>query len=857
MTTGSGHRPLNTTEKIVTITPPHRSDSATNDAPVVSWHRECGDCPRGSAYNADLCFEIFATDTTWEGANDECQSYGGRLAKISDSDIHNFLSSMILASTGGGYRDYWIGALVHKVWNWGGGNQLQYEDWFTDEPNNLQRGEDRIMLWQATFYFLSHLGLHQNCFIAYMYGQYDDGAVEAVSGGYKWIDEDPTRKETHGVISKYICQFDDTLCSAISHLCGGGVCTDHGGHCFLFSGPLEDKFTSLAYSWAEADTACQNSGGKLAWVEDSATAEAVINKINTDSNLIGNYWTGATLDLTATINNWYWTDGTPVTLINTLDPDFPQSEFCMVLTYTENKATNDYQWLNVDCSSSQSFVCEYDPARGRITGLQHVTNYTVGSVVTYACDEGYHTYDVISATCNSTGNWSHGIPECSSIKRTISLETLTIVVTVLAAGFCLSGFVIGYCYWTSGHMVWFVVHISISRHMVWFVVHISISKHMVWSVVHITISRHMVWSVVHITISRHMAWSVVHIIHISISRHMVWFVVHISISRHMVWFVVHISISTHMAWSVVHISISRHMTWSVVHISISRHMTWSVVHISISRHMVWFVVHISISRHMAWFVVHISISRHMVLFVVHITISRHMVVHISISRHRFWSVVHISISRHMTWFVVHISISRHMVWSVVHISISRHMVWFVVHISISRHMYNISISRHMAWSVVHISISRHMVWFVVHISISDIWFVHISISRHMVWSVVHISISRHMVWFVVHISISRHMAWSVVHISISRHMVWFVVHISISRHMVWFVVHISISRHMAWSVVHISISRHMTWSVVHISISRHMAWSVVHISISRHMVWSVVHISISRHMVWFVVHHYI
>lgn len=51
--------------------------------------------------------------------------------------------------------------------------------------------------------------------------------------------------------------------------------------------------------------------------------------------------------------------GTPVTLINTLEPDYPQSEFCMALLYTENAATNGYEWLNVDCSSAQSFICEY------------------------------------------------------------------------------------------------------------------------------------------------------------------------------------------------------------------------------------------------------------------------------------------------------------------------------------------------------------------------------------------------------------------------------------------------------------------------------------------------------------------
>ena len=57
--------------------------------------------------------------------------------------------------------------------------------------------------------------------------------------------------------------------------------------------------------------------------------------------------------------------------------------------------------------------------------MSSVGRATVGTTITYFCDEGYKlTGGDNTATCTSNGEWSSQIPRCSSGKSTLNWEIL-------------------------------------------------------------------------------------------------------------------------------------------------------------------------------------------------------------------------------------------------------------------------------------------------------------------------------------------------------------------------------------------------------------------------------------------------
>ncbi len=91
---------------------------------------------------------------SWEDAKVAAEDAGGHLATITSAAEDAFVSSGVLANSNG---EYWLGGFQRgdnslkkpaKGWNWVTGEDWNYNNWFTDEPNNYRgRDEKHLGIW--------------------------------------------------------------------------------------------------------------------------------------------------------------------------------------------------------------------------------------------------------------------------------------------------------------------------------------------------------------------------------------------------------------------------------------------------------------------------------------------------------------------------------------------------------------------------------------------------------------------------------------------------------------------------------------------------------------------------------------
>ena len=91
------------------------------------------------------CFKRYTTALTWNDAYRACQNAigGGRLAVVSDSGTHHFLTRLIPTNT-------YIGLYRSGNWfKWVDGSALTYSFWSSGEPNNHGGKENVVEMWSS------------------------------------------------------------------------------------------------------------------------------------------------------------------------------------------------------------------------------------------------------------------------------------------------------------------------------------------------------------------------------------------------------------------------------------------------------------------------------------------------------------------------------------------------------------------------------------------------------------------------------------------------------------------------------------------------------------------------------------
>lgn len=78
-------------------------------------------------------YYAFDEVTTWENAESKCESMGGHLAVVTNSDEQLFLKNTFRA-----YKAYWIGAkYINNTWEWITGEKWDYTNWSKDFPKAI------------------------------------------------------------------------------------------------------------------------------------------------------------------------------------------------------------------------------------------------------------------------------------------------------------------------------------------------------------------------------------------------------------------------------------------------------------------------------------------------------------------------------------------------------------------------------------------------------------------------------------------------------------------------------------------------------------------------------------------------
>ncbi|XP_070548554.1 uncharacterized protein [Ptychodera flava] len=100
---------------------------------------EMSNCPADWHYFNGRCYYVQSNESySWQEAYDICYDMDGRLVIIQDRQLDDFLRTLR-------HGNLWIGLSDIRSeghWEWIDGTPLNYSNWYQNEPNNLQGGED-------------------------------------------------------------------------------------------------------------------------------------------------------------------------------------------------------------------------------------------------------------------------------------------------------------------------------------------------------------------------------------------------------------------------------------------------------------------------------------------------------------------------------------------------------------------------------------------------------------------------------------------------------------------------------------------------------------------------------------------
>ncbi len=107
-----------------------------------------GLCPCDVFYDSGRTYLFCTALQTWSDARSQCQQYGYDLATINDAAEDDALRAEALSYGNTAAWHWWVGytdALVESSFGWAGGNGNSYNNWNSNEPNNLYNNEDCVV----------------------------------------------------------------------------------------------------------------------------------------------------------------------------------------------------------------------------------------------------------------------------------------------------------------------------------------------------------------------------------------------------------------------------------------------------------------------------------------------------------------------------------------------------------------------------------------------------------------------------------------------------------------------------------------------------------------------------------------
>nr|XP_033465980.1 type-2 ice-structuring protein-like isoform X2 [Epinephelus lanceolatus] len=115
--------------------PPEETPQNETESHLV---KRSTDCPSGWSLLGGRCYHYVPRHMTWAGAEKNCQSLGGNLASVQNSQQYFDIQRLISQFTHGS-DPAWIGgsdAEEDGQWFWSDGTPFHYQYWCHGEPNN-------------------------------------------------------------------------------------------------------------------------------------------------------------------------------------------------------------------------------------------------------------------------------------------------------------------------------------------------------------------------------------------------------------------------------------------------------------------------------------------------------------------------------------------------------------------------------------------------------------------------------------------------------------------------------------------------------------------------------------------------
>ncbi|XP_048579857.1 uncharacterized protein LOC5521688 isoform X1 [Nematostella vectensis] len=285
-------------------------------APKVSH----GACQAGWESYSSYCYLFVVRSPSqiglsWEDADIDCQSYGGRLTSILDRNEQAFITRSTIR-----YRNerFWIGFNDRGSegnFSWVDGSNSSFKNWRKGEPNN----------WQ-----------NEDC-------------AEAVWNTGQWNDE--LCSNTYGYICKRLASAPwPTQGTMVPPTTQSPIVCDFG---WEFFGTSCYKFNTARKTWSMAKADCHGAGGYLVKVDDATEQNFLSYRSRTISQSM---WIGATDE--AAEGHFVWEgDGTLVNYTNWFrgEPnDHSGKEDCveMIAGYYAG------YWNDNFCEQFRNFICE-------------------------------------------------------------------------------------------------------------------------------------------------------------------------------------------------------------------------------------------------------------------------------------------------------------------------------------------------------------------------------------------------------------------------------------------------------------------------------------------------------------------
>lgn len=123
---------------IGTLTPLAAQESAERKPPVG--------IPNNAKFFKGKWYHVFVERAGWKQARDKCMRLGGQLVSIPDAETQEFVQQIAKG------LHLWLGATDEKtegLWLWADGTEMKFTAWGKSQPDNLNRREHYLDLWDG------------------------------------------------------------------------------------------------------------------------------------------------------------------------------------------------------------------------------------------------------------------------------------------------------------------------------------------------------------------------------------------------------------------------------------------------------------------------------------------------------------------------------------------------------------------------------------------------------------------------------------------------------------------------------------------------------------------------------------